>query len=67
MTNGECTGDEWTFRISEKGVKMQWSAGSRDHITLAAAFTLGWVEPHVTWASDLGWRVTEAGKKAGLK
>jgi hypothetical protein len=44
-----------------------WNAGARDHDTLSELYAAALIEPHVTWASDLGWRVTDAGKKAGLK
>lgn len=56
-----------TFRIVPASVKKLWADGNRESGTLSAVFALGWVEPHVTWSSDLGWRVTDAGKKAGLK
>lgn len=46
---------------------VSWNAGAREHDILSELYAAALVEPHVTWASDLGWRVTEAGKKAGLK
>lgn len=44
-----------------------WKQGERDASVTRALYAAGYIEPHVTWASDLGWRVTSEGKKAGLK
>ena len=62
--------DEWLERVGITGVQpaiVSWNAGARERDVLADLFEEGFVEPHVTWASDLGWRVTADGKKAGLK
>jgi hypothetical protein len=45
----------------------RWNAGERDLDVTRPLYMAGHIEPHVTWASDLGWRVTSEGKKAGLK
>ncbi len=44
-----------------------WRDGERDAETTRPLYAEGLVEPYVAWAGDLSWRVTEAGKKAGLK
>src|SRR5688572_14443059 len=45
----------------------RWNAGEREPPTLRNLFGAAWIEPYITWSSDLAWRATADGKKAGLK
>lgn len=53
--------------IDEIDLKALWNAGERHEDVTRELYASAFVEPFITWASDLSWRVTAAGKKAGLK
>jgi hypothetical protein len=63
FNNGAVCGGGGRFPASHA----KWNAGERDAEITRELYAAALIEPHVTWASDLGWRVTDAGKKAGLK
>lgn len=46
---------------------VSWNAGAREHDILGELYAAALAEPYITWAGELAWRATDAGKKAGLK